>query len=154
MEHDGPVALALTRQKLPELSGTGDEAKRGAYIVSDAEHPDALLLATGSEVQLALEAQETLKKEGIACRVVSMPSWEVFGKQDAEYQESVLPKEIRTRVAVEAAGTFGWERWTGADGVVIGMRTFGESGPAAEVFEKFGITAKTVAETVRTLVKG
>ena len=154
MEHDGPVALALTRQKLPELSGTGDEAKRGAYIVSDAEHPDALLLATGSEVQLALEAQETLKKEGIACRVVSMPSWEVFEKQDAQYQESVLPKEIRTRVAVEAAGTFGWERWTGADGVVIGMRTFGESGPAAEVFEKFGITAKTVAETVRTLVKG
>lgn len=153
MQHEGPVALALTRQKLPELDNTGEGAKRGAYILQDAEEAEALIIATGSEVQLALEAADTLAGEGIACRVVSMPSWEVFERQDAEYRRSVLPPSITKRVAVEAAGTFGWERWTGPEGVIIGMRTFGESGPAQEVFEKFGITAKTVAQTVHTLVR-
>lgn len=149
----GPVALALTRQKLPELKETGKDALRGAYVLRDSDRDEAILLATGSEVQLALDAAEQLAKEDIYCRVVSMPSWEVFERQDAEYKRSVLPSSIQKRVAVEAAGTFGWERWTGAHGVVIGMRTFGESGPAEEVFEKFGITSDTVANTVRYLVK-
>ncbi len=153
MQHDGPVALALTRQKLPELELTGEGAEKGAYVIYDTENPQALILATGSEVQLALAAAEELQKEGIRCRVVSMPSWEVFERQDAAYKRSVLPSHITRRVAVEAAGTFGWERWTGHEGVIIGMRTFGESGPAGEVFEKFGLTADTVAQSVRTLVQ-
>ena len=108
-----------------------------------------ILLANGSEVQLALEAADRLAKEDLFCRVVSMPSWEVFEKQDAAYKEKVLPKAVRNRIAIEAAGVFGWERYTGLDGEIIGMRSFGASGPGEEIYEKFGITTEAVCQAAR-----
>jgi len=150
MDHtNGPTALALTRQTVPELEGTGADAKRGAYILHDPKEAQMILLATGSEVQLALEAADRLAKEDIFCRVVSMPSWEVFEKQDAAYKEKVLPKAVRNRIAIEAAGVFGWERYTGLDGEIIGMRSFGASGPGEEIYEKFGITTEAVCQAAR-----
>src|SRR5690606_6027060 len=122
---DGPTVLALTRQKLPVLDRStlapAEGAARGAYILKDTDNPpDAIVMATGSEVQLALDAAEILGKEGIAARVVSFPSWFEFTQQDQAYRDSVLPPAVTARVSVEAAATFGWERWVGDAGAMVG----------------------------------
>lgn len=143
---DTPTALVLTRQNLPILPTSSREAAKGAYILKEAEGGEAelILIASGSEVSLCLEAAETLQKEGRRVRVVSMPSMDVFEEQSEEYKEKILPKKIRARVAVEALSTFGWERYTGLDGKVIGMTTFGASAPADRLMKEFGFTAEHV----------
>ena len=148
-----PTALVLTRQNLPQLAGTGRDAIKGAYIVADSakETPDAIIIATGSELSLAVEAKELLLKDGMDVRVVSMPCMDLFEEQSAEYKESVLPKAVRKRVAVEALSDFGWGRYVGLDGATVCMEGFGASGPAAQLFEKFGFTAERVANTVKAL---
>jgi transketolase len=158
----GPVALSLTRQKLPTLLGTGDKAReglrRGGYILREASlGPDgirAILIGTGSELQLAFGAAEALEAEGIPTRVVSLPCWEVFEAQDAAYRESVLPREVRARVAVEAGVSLGWERWVGDEGAIVGLDHFGASAPAGTIFEKFGFSVDRVAAVARDVVAG
>lgn len=149
-----PTALVLSRQNLKQLETCDENAFKGGYIAADAkkETPDAIIIATGSELSLALEAKELLADE-LDVRVVSMLSEEVFNAQDAAYKEAVLPRAVRARVAVEALSTYGWERYTGLDGKVIGMNSFGASGPAAKLFEHFGITKEAVADAVREVVK-
>jgi len=145
-----PVALILSRQALPTLDRSrfapASGLRRGAYILSDTtnQKPEVLLLATGSEVSLCLEAQAALQKHGVGARVISMPSWELFEAQDAGYRESVLPASIRARVSVEQASRFGWERYVGLDGGRIGMRTFGASAPLKELQKKFEFTVDAV----------
>ena len=156
---DGPVALALTRQKLPVLAGTPEKARegvaRGAYVLRDASSgsPDLILMATGSELQLAMAAAETLDGDGIATRVVSMPCWERFEAQDQAYRDSVLPPSVRKRVSVEVGVSMGWERWVGDEGAIIGLDHFGASAPAGTVFEHFGFTAGRVADVGRRVVR-
>ncbi|HXC62940.1 MAG TPA: transketolase, partial [bacterium] len=153
-----PAALVLSRQALPTLDraklGPASGVKRGAYILKEAEGgaPQVLLLATGSEVSLCLEAWETLKSKGVRSRVVSLPSWELFEEQDAAYKESVLPAAITARVAVEQASTLGWDRYTGLGGKVVGMHTFGASAPLKALQKKFGFLAEHVADTALCLV--
>jgi transketolase len=164
---DGPTALALTRQDLPPIdrarhAGAGG-LHRGAYVLADAESlpggaqgrgdPELVLIATGSEVWVALEARERLQAEGVATRVVSMPCWELFAEQDQGYRDQVLPPTLRARLAVEAAATFGWERWVGADGEVIGVDHFGASAPGTTVLEKLGFTPDNVAGRARDLLR-
>ena len=155
MTLDHPVALALTRQELPLYERSGPIALRGGYILSDSEKatPDCLLMASGSEVELCMKAQEQLKSEGIDARVVSMPSMELFDEQDAEYRESVLPAAVRARVAVEAGATLSWYKYTGLDGEVIGLDHFGASAPYKELYERFGLTAENVAAAARKVLK-
>ena len=150
-----PTALVLTRQNLPQLAGSSKEALKGAYVVSEAKKQDmdGIFIATGSEVSLAVEAQAELAKEGIDVRVVSMPCMDLFAQQEEAYREAVLPKAVRSRVAVEAAGGFGWSRYVGLDGAVVDMRGFGASAPAAVLFQKFGFTKEHVAEVMREVVK-
>lgn len=148
----GPTALILTRQKLPTLAADVSGAKHGAYVLADSDDPQALILATGSEVSVALDAHEALKVEGIATRVVSMPSWELFEQQSAEYRDSVLPRHITARVSIEAAATIGWHKYVGSYGTVIGLDHFGASAPAGTLFEKFDLTAERVADEVRQLL--
>ncbi|HEY3246004.1 MAG TPA: transketolase [Phycisphaerae bacterium] len=150
-----PVALVLTRQALPTL----DRAKyapasglaKGAYVLADAPggKPDVLLLASGSEVPLCLEAYEQLKKDGVKARVVSMPCWGLFEHQEPAYRKSVLPPTVTARVAVEQASTFGWHRYVGLDGTVIGMKTFGASAPLKELTKKFGFTVERVVAAAK-----
>ena len=150
-----PVALVLTRQALP----TFDRAKcapaagvaRGAYVLLDAPDgkPDVLLMATGSEVSLCMQTYDQLKAEGVKSRVVSMPSLEIFDKQDAAYRDSVLPPAVTARVSVEQAATFGWSRYVGPEGRMIGMHTFGASAPLKELQKKFGFTPEKVAAAAR-----
>ena len=149
-----PTALVLTRQNLPQLKGTGKDALKGGYIVDDCtkEIPDVILMASGSEVQLAVEAKEQLQKEGVAVRVVSMPSMDVFEQQAQEYKDSVLPKECRKRVAIEALSGFGWGKYVGLDGAYVTMESFGASAPAGTLFEKFGITTEHVLEVVKGIL--
>ena len=155
---DGPTALVLTRQKIVtfDRSGRGDarDLSKGAYVLADNKEgaPHAIVIATGSEVVLALEAQKLLVKEGVDCRVVSMPCWELFEAQDANYRESVLPEAVEVRVAVEAGVSFGWERFVGRKGRIIGLDRFGASAPGAVNFEKFGFTPKNVARVVKSLL--
>jgi transketolase len=157
LETDGPSVIALTRQGLPPLGDKpADAVERGAYVVRDVTPdggadatPDVVLLGTGSEVQLCLAAAEQLAGEGVAARVVSMPSWERFAAQDASYRDEVLPPDVRARVAVEAAAPFGWERWVGDAGTVIGMERFGASAPGEVLFERFGFTPDRVADAAR-----
>ena len=145
-----PAALVLSRQALPTLDRSrfapASGLRRGAYVLSDPENnkPEVLLLATGSEVALCVEAQAALEQQGVEARVISMPSWELFEQQDAAYRESVLPAGIRARVSVEKASRFGWERYVGLEGERIGMRTFGASAPLKELQKKFGFTADGV----------
>lgn len=147
-----PTALVLTRQNLEPVEGTGRDALKGGYVVSDCQGtPDVILMASGSEVNLALGAADLLKAEGQKVRVVSMPCMELFEEQTKEYKESVLPKAVRKRVAVEAGCSLGWERYTGLDGACVTMDGFGASGPAGKLFEHFGFTAEHVAETVKSL---
>ena len=133
----GPTGLVLTRQNLPQMEGSSKDALKGGYVIADSqkEVPDAIIIASGSEVSLAVNAKEELIKDGIDVRVVSMPSMELFDKQSAEYKESVLPNAVRKRVAVEALSDFGWYKYVGLDGRVIAMEGFGASGPAATLFE-------------------
>ncbi len=150
---DRPVALALTRQNLPVLDQTKypsalEGVAKGAYILSDPEDgsPDIILIATGSEVSLVLEASIKLKEKGIKARVVSMPSWELFDEQDDEYRNKVLPPEITKRLAVEAGVTQGWCRYVGSEGNVIGINHFGASAPGGTVFKQFGFTVEHIVE--------
>ena len=149
LEHkDGPTALLLTRQNLPVLDqqkyGSAKNTSKGAYILAEQKKPDVLLMASGSEVSLALCAAEGLAKTGVKAQVVSMPSWELFEKQPQKYKDSVLPPNVTTRVAVEAGVEFGWHKYIGDKGIFIGMSSFGASAPAKVCFEKFGITAEAV----------
>ena len=150
----GPTGLVLTRQNLPQMEGSSKDALKGGYIIAESEKavPDAIIIASGSEVSLAVNAKEELKKSGIDVRVVSMPSMELFDKQSAEYKESVLPNAVRRRVAVEALSDFGWYKYVGLDGKVIAMEGFGASGPAATLFEHFGFTVDNVVKTVKEVV--
>jgi transketolase len=150
-----PVALILTRQALPTLDRTkyapASGLAKGGYVLADAPNgdPEVLLLATGSEVSLAISAHDLLGTEGIRSRVVSMPSWELFDAQPAEYRNSVLPPSVTARVAVEQASTMGWHRYVGTNGRVIGMRTFGASAPLSELQKKFGFQPDLVAKAAR-----
>lgn len=150
----GPTGLVLTRQNLPQMEGSSKDALKGGYVIAESEKavPDAIIIASGSEVSLAVNVKEELKKSGIDVRVVSMPSMELFDKQSAEYKESVLPNAVRKRVAVEALSDFGWYKYVGLDGKVIAMEGFGASGPAATLFEHFGFTVDNVVKTVKEVV--
>jgi transketolase len=151
---DGPSALCLSRQSLPRLSDIGmlDGILRGAYVLSGMPDAQAIIIATGSETMLAMQAQEALAGEGIATRVVSMPSSTVFDRQSAAYQEQVLPLSLPA-VAVEAAQPDFWRKYVGRTGLVVGMSGFGESAPAKDLYAHFGITAERVAHAVRSLVR-
>ena len=147
-----PTALVLTRQNLPQLSGSSKEALKGAYVLEDCTGtPDLIFIATGSEVSLAVETKKVLEAQGQKIRIVSMPCMDIFEEQSAEYKESVLPKSVRKRVAIEALGNFGWERYVGLDGAVIAMNGFGASAPANILFEKFGFTVDHVVEVAKSL---
>ena len=153
-----PVALVLSRQALPTVDrskyGSAEGVARGAYVLADAANgkPDLILLATGSEVALCLEAYERLTAEKFNVRVVSMPSWEIFEHQDQAYRETVLPPAVRARISVEQASTFGWNRYVGAEGLRIGMRTFGASAPLKELVKKFGFTVDNIVEQSKRLL--
>jgi transketolase len=159
----GPVAVALTRQKLPTLAGTPELARegvaRGGYVLrkasgeDDGRPPEVILIATGSELQLAFAAAEAVERDSIGARVVSMPCWEAFDQQDEAYRESVLPAAGRKRVTIEAGATFGWERYAGDEGAIIGIDHFGASAPAGTIFEHFGFTADRVADVARRVVR-
>lgn len=155
----GPVALALTRQNVPtldrEIFGAADGLDRGAYILSDdtADNPDLILIASGSEVQIAIEAAQKIREKGAAIRVVSMPSWELFDLQSEAYRKQILPREIKARVAIEAGSSQGWHRYVGNRGRVITLDHFGASAPSKILFEKFGVTADRVVEAAYDLLK-
>ncbi|MBR7187991.1 MAG: transketolase, partial [Clostridia bacterium] len=155
MTENHPVALVLTRQDLPLYEKSGLDALKGGYILSDCDKatPDVLLMASGSEVEQCMEAQKLLADEGIAARVISMPSFELFEAQSDEYKESVMPKAVRARVAVEAAATFGWHKYVGLDGEVIGLDHFGASAPYKILFKEYGFTAENVAATAKKVLK-
>ncbi|MBP3306862.1 MAG: transketolase, partial [Anaerotignum sp.] len=149
-----PTGLILSRQNLPALEGTGKGALKGAYVLRDCEGtPDVLLMASGSEVELIYKAYDELAAKGVKARVISMPCWELFEAQDAEYKESVMPKAVRARLAVEAASDFGWYKYIGMDGDIICMNDFGASAPAGLLFKDFGFTVENVVEKALALVK-
>ena len=149
-----PTALVLTRQNLPQLAGSSKEALKGGYVIADSTKatPDAIIIASGSEVSLAVDAKEVLAKEGVDVRVVSMPCMDLFEEQSAEYKESVLPKNIRARVAVEALIDYGWGKYVGLDGATVTMTGFGASAPANTLFEKFGFTVDNVVKAVKSVL--
>ncbi|MCX7706464.1 MAG: transketolase, partial [Anaerolineae bacterium] len=153
-----PTALVLTRQNLPTLDravyAAAEGVRKGAYVLADlgGKDPQVILMASGSEVALIVEAGQRLVEEGIAVRLVSFPSWELFAEQDADYQASVLPAEVTARVAVEAGVPQGWHRWVGSGGRVLGLERYGASAPAKTVFEKLGLTVENVVKLARELV--
>jgi transketolase len=155
-----PAALALTRQAIPTFDrgkyASAAGVAKGAYVLADARptgaDPELILMGTGSEVQLCLAAYEQLSAEGRRVRVVSMPSWEIFEQQTAEYRESVLPSRVTARISVEAGSTMGWSRYVGPAGKSIGMTTFGASAPAKDVFKKFGFTPENVIAVAKDLL--
>ncbi len=153
--NEAPTALVLSRQNLPQLNPRKKETiLRGGYILIESKKttPDGIFIATGSEVALAVKAAELLEKRGISIRVVSMPCTELFDEQPEEYRESVLPRKIRNRMAIEAGSNFGWEKYVGLDGVCITMHGFGTSAPANQLFEKYGFTAKHIAESAEDMI--
>jgi len=158
IEHKGgPVVLVFTRQGLPIIDqdkyGKADGLAKGAYILSEAsKNPDLILIATGSEVALIMQAQTQLEAEGISTRVVSMPSWELFEKQDAAYKEQVFPKKHKKRLAVEMASPMGWHKYTTDEGDMLGMETFGESAPAEDLYKHFGFTVDNVVKKAKALL--
>ncbi|WKZ32415.1 MAG: transketolase [Thermodesulfobacteriota bacterium] len=158
LNETGPTALVLTRQGVPVIDRTkyapAEGLSKGAYVLADPREgkPEVIIMATGSEVQLAVAAYEDLSKRGVRARVVNMPSWELFEAQDDAYKSSVFPQDVRVRVAVEAASPMGWHRYTGIDGAVIGIDRFGASAPYKIVFEKYGLTAGNVAEKALALL--
>ncbi len=155
---DGPTALALTRQALPTIDrtkfGSAEGLQKGAYILADLGEgpPRLILMASGSEVEIILEAGAKLAGDGISTRIVSFPSWELFEAQSEEYRQQVLPGAIRARVAIEAGITLGWERWVGDDGAVIGIDHYGESAPFEELYERFGLTADNVVQNAQEVL--
>ena len=143
-----PTALVLTRQSLPLYEKSGPEALKGGYVISDCEGtPDVLLMASGSEVEQCVEAQAILAGQGVKARVISMPCFELYDQQSDEYKESVMPKAVRARVAVEAAVSFGWHKYVGLDGATVTLDHFGASAPAGQLFKEFGFTGENVAAT-------
>ena len=147
-----PTALVLTRQNLAPMAGSSKDALKGGYVIDDCEGtPDVILMASGSEVELAVKAKAVLEGEGTKVRVVSMPCMDLFEEQTAEYKESVLPKAVRKRVAIEALTDFGWGKYAGLDGAYVTMKGFGASGPAAQLFEHFGFTVDHVVAAVKGL---
>jgi transketolase len=157
LEHKGgPVVLVLTRQGLPVIDqqkyGKASALEKGAYILSDAEQPELILIGTGSEVSLVIAAQSKLREEGISARVVSMPSWELFEKQDDAYKESVFPASLKRRLAVEAGSPLGWHKYVTDEGDVLGMNTYGESAPAADLYQEFGFTVNQVVDRAKHLL--
>jgi len=157
--HHEPAALVLTRQVVPTLDrkkyAPASGVAKGAYVLADASDgkPQVVLIASGSEVSLCIDAFEQLKSEGVGARVVSMPSWEIFERQSQEYRESVIPPEVQERVSVEQASTFGWDRYVGPNGTKIGMHTFGASAPLKELQKKFGFTAEHVVNAAKEQLK-
>ncbi len=153
---DGPVAFLLSRQGLVTLDqgkyGSAENLSKGAYVLVKADKPDVLLMSSGSEVGVAIEAGERLAAEGISAQVVSMPCWELFERQSSEYKDSVLPPSVRARVGIEAAMGLGWSKYVGDKGVFIGMTSFGTSAPAKTCFEKFGITVEDVVKAAKKLI--
>ena len=157
---DGPTALILTRQKLPVLDrrksdmSTAEGAASGAYILCEAGSgtPQAILLASGSEVHLALEAQKQLERDGVPTRVVSFPSFELFERQPESYRQAVLPDTVSVRVAIEAGATMGWQKYVGSGGKILGLDRFGASAPYSQLYEAFGLTAERVVKTVKQLL--
>lgn len=152
---DAPAMMVLSRQGLPKIEGTGKAALKGGYILSEAEGDriDAIIMATGSEVEIALAAKKLLMSEGISVRIVSMPCMELFDEQSAEYRESVLPSDVRNRVAVEALGGMSFYKYLGFEGKLISMKSFGASAPGGVLFKHFGFTAENIADTVRDILK-
>jgi transketolase len=154
----GPTALVLTRQKLPALKreemAPASGLWRGGYILWEAATPpDVILLGTGSEVHIALEAGRLLQEKDIAARVVSLPSWELFEAQPAEYRDYILPPNIRVRLSIEAATPLGWERYVGLDGVAIGLQRFGASAPGKVIYQQLGLTAQHMVDEATRLLK-
>ena len=154
---DGPTALVLSHQGLPILDrskfASASGVRRGGYVLwESSDTPDAILLGTGSEVHIALEAAKTLAAQGTSTRVVSLPSWELFDAQPESYRDSVLPPEVSVRVSIEAATPMAWERYVGQSGVAIRISHFGASAPADVLYEKFGLTAQHVVEEVRGIL--
>lgn len=151
-----PTLLVLSRQDLPVLEHSGELSEsgveKGAYVVSPAENPQALLLATGSEVSLAVAAQKQLAEEGISVSVVSMPSWDRFENQDKEYKQSVIPKTVKKRLAIEMGSSFGWERYTGDEGDILSIDRFGASAPGERIMKEFGFTPENVVNKVKNLI--
>jgi transketolase len=152
-----PTALVLTRQDVPTLDRSryapAEGLRRGGYVLADTDgEPLVILIATGSEVQLAVDAYEELSAEGVRARVVSLPSWYLFDLQDEDYRESVLPSSVQARIAVEQASTQGWDRYVGPQGKIVGMHTFGASAPLKEVQRRFGFTPDRVVEAARELL--
>jgi transketolase len=156
----GPVALSLTRQKLPTLAGTGEKARdgvrRGGYVLREASggSPRIVLIGTGSELQLAFGAAEALERDGVPARVVSLPCWELFERQDAAYRDAVIPPDVLARVSVEAGVSLGWDRWVGDDGAIVGLDHYGASAPAGTIFERFGFTVDRVVGVARGVLDG
>ncbi|HEV7235813.1 MAG TPA: transketolase C-terminal domain-containing protein, partial [Ktedonobacteraceae bacterium] len=155
--HAGPVALVLTRQNLPTLDRSvmapASNLAKGAYILLDSEStPQIILIATGSEVSLAVDAANILRQDGVQVRVVSMPSWELFEEQSTAYKETVLPKHVSARIAIEAASPMGWERYIGAQGDTVTLNHFGASAPAKTLFQQFGFTVDNIVEKAKKLV--
>jgi transketolase len=156
--HHQPVALVLTRQDVPILDrsryASAEGLRRGGYVLADPEDgdPEVVLIATGSDVALAVAAHEKLAADGVRSRVVSLPCWEIFDRQDDAYKDEVLPPSIQARVSVEEASTLGWDRWVGPEGAKIGMHTFGSSAPLKDVQTKFGFTPDRVAEAAKEVL--
>jgi transketolase len=154
-----PAVLVLSRQPLPTLDrskyASASGVARGAYVLADATgaNPEIILIATGSELSLAVAAHEKLIANGIRSRVVSMPSWDIFDHQPQAYRDSVLPPNVKARIAVEQASTFGWDRYVGSEGRVIGMKTFGASAPLKELQKKFGFDPDKLVAVAKTLLK-
>jgi transketolase len=151
-----PAALVLSRQALPTLDrskyASAAGVAQGGYVLADSENPQVILIATGSEVSLAVNAYEKLKEEGVAARVVSMPSWYRYEKQDDAYKESVLPKSVKARVAIEMAGEIGWDRYVGYEGRTITMSTFGASAPITKLQDKYGFTVENVVKVAKEVM--
>jgi transketolase len=155
---DGPTALILTRQNLSVLDrallAPAEGLLRGGYILKEAPEgrPEVILIGTGSEVEIALAAADDLAGRGVFARVVALPSWELFQNQDPAYKEAVLPAQVKARVAIEAGSSFGWERYVGDGGAVIGIDHFGASAPAGILYQKFGLTAAHIVENAMRLL--
>jgi transketolase len=151
--------MVMTRQNVPVFDrsryASAEGVQRGGYVLADPEDgdPELILIATGSEVQLALGAHERLEGEGIRSRVVSLPCWEIFERQEQSYRDEVLPPDIVARLAIEEASPLGWERWTGSEGAIMGMTTFGQSAPFADVEAEFGFTVENVTKVAREVAQ-
>ena len=158
LEHTGgPVIIILSRQKLPvidqEKYTKATELEKGAYVLSDVANAQLILIATGSEVSLAVKAQEALQKENVAAKVVSMPSWELFEKQDDAYKEKVFPKAMKKRISIEAGSPLGWHKYVTDEGDIVGIDKFGESAPGEEVMKEYGFSVENVVSKAKALIK-